>query len=104
MYSERPKLVTNGKHVPGQPGYNSRAGTQPPDYAESYAGAIKVNGSWWAKSSDGKSIYRYFDGNDGTVHWTGSTRDDRVPLKRKDVPGEVLKELGFKAKGSNQPW
>jgi len=104
MYSERPELVTNGKHVPGEPGYNSRAGTQPFDYAVVYAGAIKSNGSWWAKSSDGKSIYRYFDGNDGTVHWTGSTRDERVPLKRKDVPSEVLKELGFKAKGSNQPW
>lgn len=104
MYTEKPTLVTNGKHVPGQPGYNPNAGTQPDDYAAAFDTAIRHGNAWYAKSTDGRSIYRYFSGNDGTVHWTGSTRDESSPLEKKVVPAKVLRELGFKAKGSNQPW
>ena len=101
---DRPDLTTNPKHVPGGNGFRPNAGIQPADYAEAYQGSIKVGGAWWGVSTDGKSIYRYFDSRDGTVHWAGSTGDQRNPLKQKDVPPEVLRTFGFKVKGSKSPW
>lgn len=53
---------------------------------------------------DGNAIYRYSDGRDGTVHWSGSTNDRNAPLGPERVPNEVLKEFGFKSKGSKSPW
>lgn len=102
--TDKPALVTNPKHVPGGEGFRPNAGIQPPDYAEAYQGAVKVDGAWWGVSADGKSIYRYFESGDGTVHWAGSTGDERNPLTQKVVPSEVLKTFGFKAKGSKSPW
>ncbi|WP_324711153.1 hypothetical protein [Pseudomonas citronellolis] len=101
---EKPTLVTNPKHVPGGDGFRPSAGVQPSDYADAYKSAVKIGNAWWGVSTDGQSIYRYFESGDGTVHWAGSTGDSRNPLKQKDVHPQVLKVFGFKAKGSKSPW
>jgi hypothetical protein len=60
----------------------------------------KKNGVWYAKSSDGKSIYRYFE-DQGKVHWSGSTGDKNAPLAFKHIPNDIVKALGFSAKGKH---
>ncbi|OFC72691.1 hypothetical protein [Alteromonas confluentis] len=99
----RPTLVTNPKHVPGGAGFRKDAGIQPDDFQEVYNNSIEYKGSYWGKSTDGKSIYRY-SGSGDSRHWTGSTGGKANPLTRSRVPDRVLKELGFSAKGKNSPW
>ncbi|WP_428240571.1 RHS repeat-associated core domain-containing protein [Gynuella sp.] len=100
-----PELETNDKHIPGRPGYNRSAGTQPKDYADAYKNSIEYNGVRYARSADGKAIYRYSNNGNGTYHWSGSTRDVSAPLTRNRIPDIVRKALGFeKATGKNSPW
>jgi hypothetical protein len=101
---ERPRLIDNPKHIPGNQGYHRGGGTQPPDAHDVFGSAITKDGkTWFARSPDGKSIYRYTNDN-GVAHWSGSTRDASVPLNSGRVPSDILKDLGFKPKGPNSPW
>lgn len=99
----RPTLVTNPKHVPGGSGFRKDAGIQPADFDKVYSNSIEHKGSYFGRSTDGKSIYRY-SGRGDSRHFTGSTGDVANPLTRSRVPDSVLKGLGFSAKGKNSPW
>ncbi len=59
-------------------------------------------GHWYAKSSDGKSIYRYFENKNGVAHWSGGTADKASPLNFADIPAGVKRAFGFKSNGKLQ--
>ena len=76
--------------------YPAKKGTQPPDAYQAYEFNAHYDGkAWYARGNDG-GIYRYFDGNDGTVHWSGSLIDPVSPLK---VPDHVYEIFNIRVKG-----
>ncbi|MEW8195511.1 MAG: polymorphic toxin-type HINT domain-containing protein, partial [Candidatus Thiodiazotropha sp.] len=97
--AKKPRFEPNPKHTLGgagkKPGLS--AGIEPDDsfYAfQKLAVKSAVNGRWYAKSSDGKSIYRYFESN-GAAHWSGSTGDKAAKLRLEDIPIEVRRAFGI---------
>lgn len=101
---DKPKLYQHKKHQSGGPKGGKVAGLEPDDsfLAMSKTGIKHENGTWYARSTDGKSIYRYFPGGQksGEYHWSGSTGDLKAPLSKSDIPSGIIKALGFKVKGS----
>jgi hypothetical protein len=102
----KPKLKTNPKHTKGGGGKkgNEPAGLEPydADYAlKNLSVKSSETGHWYAKSPDGKSVYRYFVDRDGVAHWSGSTGDLNAPLALKHIPNAVKKAFGVKSKGNN---
>ncbi|MES9863930.1 MAG: putative Ig domain-containing protein [Candidatus Thiodiazotropha sp. LLP2] len=97
--AKKPLFQPNVKHTVGGAGKRPGlpAGIEPDDsyYAfQKLAVKSAVNGRWYAKSSDGKSIYRYFESN-GVAHWSGSTGDKAAKLRLDDIPIEVRRAFGI---------
>jgi hypothetical protein len=73
-----PKYAVNESHVPGR-GLTWNKTPLPPD-AESVYESWVVRGdmqTWWGRGKLG--FYRYSDGNDGTVHFTGIIPPSQIP-------------------------
>ncbi|MCU7841781.1 MAG: hypothetical protein KZQ94_20695, partial [Candidatus Thiodiazotropha sp. (ex Troendleina suluensis)] len=97
--AKKPHFKPNVKHKVGGAGKKPGlpAGLEPDDsyYAfQKLAVKSAVNDRWYAKSSDGKSIYRYFESN-GVAHWSGSTGDKAAKLRLQDIPIEVRRAFGI---------
>ncbi len=54
-----------------------------------------------ANYKSAKTLHRFFkSNNEGTEwHWSGSTNQGANSLRSKDVPKDILKAFGMKAKG-----
>jgi filamentous hemagglutinin len=39
------------------------------------------------------NVHQFTNTNDGTWHWSGSTGDKTVPMKKSDVPNSVKKRI-----------
>jgi hypothetical protein len=75
----RPRYVRSDAHVPGR-GLTSRKDKEPADAESVYQEGWLVRqnlGTWWGRGELG--YYRYFFGNDGTVHFTGIFPRNKVP-------------------------
>ena len=88
---------SNGKHVPGQHGYNTRAGTEPNNAADIFAQSTQVGDARYAQDANG-NIHRFFNDGNGTWHWSGSTGDKSSPLKIDNKVKPKLKKLGMTGK------
>ena len=91
---------SNKKHVPGQPGYNPRAGTEPNNSLEIFNQSIRSTSSQttrYAQDANG-NIHRFYYDNAGTWHWSGSTADKTVPLELSDKLKKELKQMGMNSK------
>jgi hypothetical protein len=64
---------------------------EPPNVQQLYDKAIEDGqGRWWAKDGDG--VIHRFTGNNGEVHWSGSTSGpDGIPMDR--IPIEIRTAL-----------
>ncbi len=99
--AKKPAFKPNQKHRQGgggrRPGLD--AGIEPEDslYAFQKLAVKADNGVWYAKSSDGKHIYRYFE-DQGVAHWSGSTGDEKAKLSARNIPIAVRRALNFKSK------
>lgn len=96
------KIIRNPKHNRGggrKPGKGASA--EPSDSFYAYQNsAVKSadDGHWYALSPDKKHIYRYFESNDGTVHWVSSTSQE-PKLKAGQIPIKIRRLFEFKSKG-----
>lgn len=88
---------SNGKHTPGQQGYSLKAGTGPKDSITLFGGSIEAGKKRYAIDADG-NVHQFTNTNDGSWHWSGSTGDKTVPLKKSEVPNSVRKEFGLPGK------
>jgi len=89
------KIESNTKHTPGQLGNRPNAGVEPRNSLELFNESIPdptQQGVRWTVDSD-SGIHRFYGkGGDGTYHWSGSTSDNRNPIK-KDEPPKVIRDL-----------
>ncbi|EJA8226277.1 hypothetical protein MUZ84_004911 [Salmonella enterica] len=88
---------SNGKHTPGQLGYNRHAGTEPKNSIQLFGSSIENGKKRYALDENG-NVHQFTNTNDGSWHWSGSTGDPSVPLKKNDIPSAVKKELGLPGK------
>lgn len=88
---------SNGKHTPGQQGYSLKAGTEPKDSITLFGSSIEAGKKRYAIDADG-NVHQFTNTNDGSWHWSGSTGDRTVPLKKSEVPNSVRKEFGLPGK------
>lgn len=88
---------SNGKHTPGQLGYNRNAGTEPKNSIQLFGSSIENGKKRYALDENG-NVHQFTNTNDGSWHWSGSTGDPSVPLKKNDIPSAVKKELGLPGK------
>ncbi len=106
----KPKFGSNPKHMSGSGGQyrNMPKGLEPHDseYAFLNNSVKATNGKWYAKSSDGNSIYRYFVDHQGVAHWSASTGDKKAPLKlgKGGVPENIVQALGFNPQNGKRIW
>nr|WP_244986361.1 VENN motif pre-toxin domain-containing protein [Rosenbergiella epipactidis] len=88
---------SNPKHTPGQQGYSLKAGTEPKNSISLFGNSIEAGKKRYSIDSEG-NVHQFTNTNDGTWHWSGSTGDKTVPLKKSDVPNSVKKEFGLPGK------
>ena len=88
---------SNGKHTPGQQGYSLKAGTEPKDSIALFGSSIEAGKKRYAIDVNG-NVHQFTNTNDGSWHWSGSTGDKTVPLKKSEVPNSVKKEFGLPGK------
>lgn len=88
---------SNGKHTPGQQGYSSKAGTEPKNSIALFSSSVEAGKKRYAIDSSG-DVHQFTNTNDGTWHWSGSTGDKTVPMKKSDIPNSVKKEFGLPGK------
>ncbi|WP_249022776.1 MULTISPECIES: hemolysin/hemagglutinin-like protein HecA precursor [Kluyvera] len=88
---------SNPKHTPGQAGYNRNAGTEPSNSMNLLESSIVSGKKRYAIDSEG-NIHQFTNTNDGTWHWSGSTGDASVPIRKSDIPNSVRKEFGLPGK------
>lgn len=88
---------SNGKHTPGQVGYNRNAGTEPANSIQLFGNSIDSGKKRYAMDEQG-NVHQFTNTNDGSWHWSGSTGDASVPLKKSDIPNTVKKEFGLLGK------
>jgi len=89
---------SNGKHSPGERGYNYNAGTEPGNSMDLFGSSVENGRKRYALDSNGE-VHQFTNANDGTWHWAGSTSDKSAPLKKNDIPSEVKRAFGIKGKG-----
>ncbi len=75
LLKNKPKYSVNPQHAKG-PSKVGQKTPLPADAEKLYENAIPSKGkdgkvTWWAKAGKDK-IYRYFEGNDGTAHFSGT--------------------------------
>ncbi|WP_412548860.1 hemagglutinin repeat-containing protein [Ralstonia pseudosolanacearum] len=75
----KPPYQTNPAHDTGSPLYNPRKTPEPADAETAYKdGAVRGGmGTWYAKGKEG--YYQYFYDNVGTVHFSGTIPESKVP-------------------------
>ena len=88
---------SNGKHTPGQAGYNRNAGTEPTNSIQLFGNSVENGKKRYALDGKG-NVHQFTNTNDGSWHWSGSTGDASVPLKKSDIPNAVKKEFGLPGK------
>ena len=88
---------SNPKHTPGQQGYSFNAGTEPKNSIELFGASVASGKKRYSIDSEG-NVHQFTNTNDGTWHWSGSTGDKTVPLKKNDIPNSVKKEFGLPGK------
>jgi filamentous hemagglutinin len=88
---------SNGKHTPGQTGYNRNAGTEPANSIQLFGNSIPYGKKMYSLDEQG-NVHQFTNTNDGSWHWSGSTGDASVPLKKSDIPNSVKKEFGLPGK------
>ncbi|MEB1549512.1 hemagglutinin repeat-containing protein [Xanthomonas campestris pv. campestris] len=89
---------SNGKHTPGQPGYNYSAGTEPRNSLDLFGNSVISGKKRYAKDDQG-NVHQFTNANDGSWHWAGSTGDKSSPLEKSRIPNDVRKSLGIPGKG-----
>lgn len=71
---QKPAYIVNDAHVPGRPGFRRDKTPLPDDAKEVYRRAVtdRAVGArhWYGKDASGR-MYRFSNGNDGTVHFSG---------------------------------
>lgn len=88
---------SNGKHTPGQAGYNGNAGTEPTNSIQLFSNSVENGKKRYALDENG-NVHQFTNTNDGSWHWSGSTGDASVPIKKSDIPNAVKKEFGLPGK------
>lgn len=88
---------SNPKHTPGQQGYSPKAGTEPKDSIILFGNSIEAGKKRYAIDADG-NVHQFTNTNNGSWHWSGSTGDKTVPLKKSEVPNSVRKAFGLPGK------
>ncbi len=88
---------SNPKHTPGQQGYGFNAGTEPKNSIDLFGSSVVSGKKRYSIDTDG-NVHQFTNTNDGTWHWSGSTGDKTVPLKKSDIPNSVKKEFGLSGK------
>lgn len=88
---------SNPKHTPGQQGYSFNAGTEPKNSIDLFGSSIINGKKRYAIDAEG-NVHQFTNTNDGTWHWSGSTGDKTVPIKKSDIPNSVKKEFGLPGK------
>ncbi|NIF47131.1 filamentous hemagglutinin N-terminal domain-containing protein [Enterobacter sp. Ap-1006] len=88
---------SNPKHTPGQQGYSFNAGTEPKNSIDLFGTSVVGGKKRYSIDAEG-NVHQFTNTNDGTWHWSGSTGDKTVPLKKSDVPNSVKKEFGLPGK------
>ncbi|MBP2153425.1 hypothetical protein [Erwinia rhapontici] len=88
---------SNPKHTPGQQGYSFNAGTEPKNSIDLFGTSVASGKKRYSIDSEG-NVHQFTNTNDGTWHWSGSTGDKTVPLKKSDIPNSVKKEFGLPGK------
>nr|WP_253907330.1 hemagglutinin repeat-containing protein [Herbaspirillum rubrisubalbicans] len=92
---------SNTKHTPGAGGSRFNAGTEPSNSLEIFNSSIETSkpGVRLAVDKQG-NVHRFFDDNNGTYHWSGSSADMNSPLTIGDLQksgfSKELKKLGVK--------
>ena len=89
---------SNGKHTPGQNGYHRNAGTEPANSIQLFFGKSMENGKKRYALDEKGEVHQFTNTNDGTWHWSGSTGDASVPIKKSDIPNAVKKQFGLPGK------
>jgi filamentous hemagglutinin len=91
------KYKSNPKHTPGQTGYNRGAGTEPSNSIDLFGNSVTSGKKRYALDNEG-NVHQFTNTNDGSWHWSGSTGDKTVPIKKSDIPSDVKKQLGLPGK------
>ncbi|MGW8308671.1 MAG: two-partner secretion domain-containing protein [Achromobacter pulmonis] len=87
------------KHTPGQTASRPNAGLEPRNSLDLFANSVQgKKGQRFAKDAEG-NIHRFFDSNDGTWHWSGSTGDKRNGLGKDYIPIEIRRLFNVPGKG-----
>ncbi len=89
---------SNPKHTPNQPGYNRRAGTEPPNSLALFGTSTQSGRKRYAKDEHG-AVHQFTNTNDGSWHWSGSTSDHSAPLNTSTIPNDIRKKLDLPRKG-----
>ncbi|SDE77296.1 hypothetical protein SAMN05192589_1371, partial [Paracidovorax valerianellae] len=94
------KYSSNSKHTLGGDGNRGNASIEPPYAGRLFESSVKDPNSneRFAIDSDG-GVHRYFYGNDGSYHWSGSTTDPKQPLESFRIPKEIRRFYGLPGKG-----
>lgn len=88
---------SNPKHTSGQHGYSPKAGTEPKDSIALFGDSIEAGKKRYTIDSAG-NVHQFTNTNNGSWHWSGSTGDKTIPLKKSEVPNSVRKEFGLPGK------
>ncbi|KAA5944682.1 filamentous hemagglutinin N-terminal domain-containing protein [Enterobacter cloacae] len=88
---------SNPKHTPGQQGYSFNAGTEPKNSIDLFGSSVVSGKKRYSIDAEG-NVHQFTNTNDGTWHWSGSTGDKTVPIKKSDIPNSVKKEFGLPGK------
>ncbi|EZI31190.1 hemolysin/hemagglutinin-like protein HecA precursor [Pantoea agglomerans] len=81
---------SNGKHTPGQAGYNRNAVTEPTNSIQLFSNSVENGKKRYVLDENG-NVHPFTNTNDGSWHWSGSTGDASVPIKKSDIPNAVKK-------------
>ena len=101
----KPETFRHPKHNNGSGRKKGEYSSPEPADSELALQRLSVKGAdnnWYARSTDGKSIYRYMGAKSGKgiYHWTGTTGDPKARLRPKSG---IIKALGFATQGSKRP-
>jgi len=89
---------SKGKHTPGQVGYNRNAGTEPTNSIQLFGNSVENGKKRYALDEKG-NVHQFTNTNDGSWHWSGSTGDASVPLKKVIYQTLLKKSLGCLGNG-----
>jgi len=94
FHGKKPAYTNPGHHQPGHPNYRGggkgKTSTIPDNAEDIYKKSIPDSQGkhWYAKDANG-NVHIFRNGNDGTVHWAGSSNQGRGV----EIPKDVQKRL-----------